>query len=241
MPGGITEETFINITLLIILRCGHEHMHTMIQCDMQATTAEAPFKSEQIMLYLEQDLQLLLGDEQRSGTADAVALAAQSSQRCGACSLPECSNCHWTGHTADFCVRAGGGMAGKSIDEAQAAKRRGLREKQEKPKDSKNTKPKVALSFKDSNGQAFITHVNMDNITMMNTSTVTSSTVHANLASIDFDSPSLNLPIHLTGIENVEYEGFLACFNDPRVSIDWAQYSNNIKVSSTMIAAPHQM
>ena len=80
----------------------------------------------------------------------------------------------------------------------------------------------------------------MDNITMMNTSTVTSSTIHANLASIDFDSPSLNLPIHLTGIENVEYEGFLACFNDPRVSIDWAQYSNNIKVSSTMIAAPRQ-
>ena len=30
MLGGITEETFINITLLIILWCGHEHMRTMI-------------------------------------------------------------------------------------------------------------------------------------------------------------------------------------------------------------------
>ena len=57
---------------------------------------------------------------------------------------------------------------------------------------------------------------------MMNTSAVTSSTVHANLASIDFDSPSLDLPVHLTGIETVKYEGFLACFDKPRVSIDWA-------------------
>ena len=240
MPRGIMEETFINITLLIVLGCGHEHMRAMIQHDMQAATAEAPFKSEQIMLYLKQDLQLLLGDEQCSGTADAVTFAAQSSQRHGACSSPKCSNCHQTDHTADFCVHMGGGMAGKSIDEAQAAKRRGPREKQEKPKDSKNAKLKVALSFKDLNRQAFITHVDMDNITVMNTSTATSSTVHTNLTSVDFDSPSLNLPIHLTGIENVEYEGFLACFNDPRVSIDWAQYSNNIKVSSTMIAAPHQ-
>ena len=130
-------------------------------------------------------------------------------------------------------------MAGKSIDEAQAAKRKG-REKQDKSKDSKNAKPKVALSFKDSNGQAFITHVNADNITAMNTSAATSSTVHANLTSIDFNSPSLNLPARLTRIETVEYEGFLVCFDDPRVSIDWAQYSNNIEVSPTMIAAPHQ-
>ena len=240
MPGGIMAETFINITLLIVLGCGHEHLHAMIQHDMQAATAGVPFKSEQIMLYLEQDLQLLLGDEQCSGTADAVALAAQSSQKRGTRSSPECSNCHQTGHTADFCVRTGGGMAGKSIEEAQAAKRRGSREKQEKPKDSKNARPKVALSFKDSNGQAFITHVDTDNITAMNTNTATSSTVHANLASVNFNSPSLNLAAHLTGVETVEYEGFLVCFDDPRVSIDWAEHSNNIEVSPTMIAAPHQ-
>ena len=206
---------------------------------MQAMTAEVPFKSEQIMLYLEQDLQLLLGDEQCSGTTDAIVLAAQSSQRCSRCPSPECSNCHQPGHTADFCVCVGGGMAGKSIDKAQVVKRKG-KERQDKSKDSKNTKPKVALSFKDSNGQAFITYVNMDNITVMNTSATTSSTVHANLASIDFDSPSLNLPIHLTRIKTIEYEGFFTCFGNPRVSIDWTQYSNNIEVSPTMIAAPHQ-
>jgi len=241
MPGGITEEAFINITLLIVLGCGHEHMRAMIQHDMQAATDTTPFLSEQVMLYLEQDLQLLLGDEQCSGTADTIALMAQSSQKRGGARSPlECSNCKRTGHTADFCVHAGGGMAGKSIEDAQAARRKELRNRQEKPKDSKDSKPKVALSFKDSNGRAFITHVNTDNITAMNSTPVTSSTIHANLASIDLDSPSLNLPIHLTGIETVEYEGFLACLDDPVVSIDWNQYSNDVEVSPTMIAAPHQ-
>jgi hypothetical protein len=144
MPGSITEETFINITLLIVLGSGHEHMRAMIQRDMQAATKETPFLSDHILLYLEQDLQLLLGDEQRSGTADAVALAAQSSQArgggrsCGGRSSSSecCSNCKRPGHTADFCVRAGGGMAGRSIEDAQNTWRKG-KDKQEKPKDSK--------------------------------------------------------------------------------------------------------
>ena len=51
-------------------------------------------------------------------------------------------------------------MAGKLIDKAQAVKRKG-KERQDRSKDSKNAKPKVALSFKDSNRQAFITHVDI--------------------------------------------------------------------------------
>ena len=241
MPGGITEETFINITLLIVLGCGHEHMHAMIQCDIQAAMDAMPFLSKQVMLYLEQDLQLLLGDEQCSGTADVIALMAQSSQKHGgACSPLECSNCKWTSHTTDFCVHAGGGMAGKSIEDAQAAKRKGSRDRQEKLKDFKDSKPKVALSFKDSNGWAFITHVDIDNITAMNSTPATSSTIHANLTSIDLNSPSLDLPVHLTRIETVEYEGFLTSLNDPVISIDWTQYNNDIEICPTMIAAPHQ-
>ncbi|KAF8974781.1 hypothetical protein BDZ97DRAFT_1751500 [Flammula alnicola] len=79
MPGGITEETFINITCLIVLGAGHDHLRAMIQRDMQAATSTNPFLSDQIISYLEQDLQLLEGDEHRNGTAgQAVALATQS-------------------------------------------------------------------------------------------------------------------------------------------------------------------
>ena len=102
MPGGITEETFINITLLIVLSTGHEHIRTMIQHDMQAATTEAPFLSEQVMAYLKQDLQLLLEDKQCTGTADAIALSAQSTHKHGGMySSPLCSNCKCPGHTAD--------------------------------------------------------------------------------------------------------------------------------------------
>ena len=80
MPGSITEETFISVTLLIVLGSGHEHMLAMIQRDMQAATKDNHFLSDQILLYFEQDLQLIPGDKQCSGMADAIALAAQSSQ-----------------------------------------------------------------------------------------------------------------------------------------------------------------
>jgi hypothetical protein len=238
MPGGITEETFIKITLLIVLGSGHEHMHPMIQRDMQAATKDTPFLSNQIMSYLDQDLQLLLGDEQRSGTTDAFALAAQATQRRGGtCSSIECSNCKRTGHTADWCVRAGGGMAGKSIAEAQAACKTGQEGKQEKSKESKDPKQKISLSFKDANGRAFIAYVDAATVSA---SAAAESSTHANLASIDADSPSLNLPADLTGVEMIKYEGWLACLDEPVVSLDWNQYRNDVEVSPAMIAAPQQ-
>ena len=48
-------------------------------------------------------------------------------------------------------------MAGKSIEESQAARRKRSKDKSsEKPKDPKDPKQKISLSFKDVNGLAFI-------------------------------------------------------------------------------------
>jgi len=237
MPGGITEETFINITLLIVLSAGHEHIRAMIQRDMQAATTEAPFLSEQVMAYLDQDLQLLLGNEQCTGTADAIALAAQSThKRGGMCSSPLCNNCKHPGHTADWCIRTGGGMAGKSIEEAQATCRKVAKDKSEKLRGSKDPKQKIFLSFKDANGHTFIAHIDADTVTATSSATTTE---HANLATVD-DTPSLDIPASLNTIETVECEGWLACLDEPIVSIDWAKFCNDIDNSSAMIAALHQ-
>jgi len=106
LPGGITEDTFVNIALLIVLGNGHEHIRAIFQRDMQAATEAAPFKSDRILAYLEQDLQLLLVDEQRTGAIDsAVVLAAKSNpKRGGARSTPHCSNCKRIGHISDWCI-----------------------------------------------------------------------------------------------------------------------------------------
>ena len=67
-------------------------------------------------------------------------------------------------------------MSGKSIEEeAQNTRRRRKgKDKQEKPKDPKQ---KVALTFSDSNGRAFITHVDTEKITALNPVPTTSFTV----------------------------------------------------------------
>ena len=209
----------------------------MIQHDMQAVMMEAPFLSEQVMAYLEQDLQLLLRDEQCTGTANAIALSAQSTHKHGGMySSPLCSNCKHPGHTANWCIHTGGGMAGKSIEEAQAACRKAAKDKSEKSKDSKDPKQKISLSFKDVNGHAFIAYINTDTVTATSSTTTTE---HANLAAVD-DTPSLNIPASLNTIETVEYEGWLACLDKPVVSIDWAKFCNDINNSSAIIAALHQ-
>lgn len=144
MPGGITEDIFVNITLLIILGNGHEHVRAMIQRDMQAATKENPFSSDRVMAYLEQDLQLLIGDEQRSGVSDSALALMTQPKRGGTPSPSECSNCHRRGHIADWCIRPGGGMARKSIEEAQAAQRNA--KKKGKSREERDLKQKISLS-----------------------------------------------------------------------------------------------
>ena len=128
-------------------------------------------------------------------------------------------------------------MAGKSIEEAQATHRKVAKDKLEKSKDSKDPKQKISLSFKDANGCASIAHVDADTITATSSTTTTQ---HANLATID-DTPSLDIPASLNTIKTIKYEGWLACLDEPAMSIDWAKFHNNIDNSSAMIAALHPL
>jgi len=106
--GGTKGTCLSNITLLIVLGNGHEHIRAIFQQDMEAATEVAPFKSDRILVqaYLERDLQLLLVDEQRTGAIDsAVALAAQSNLKRGnPRSTPHCTNCKRVGHISDRCI-----------------------------------------------------------------------------------------------------------------------------------------
>ncbi|KAF8965616.1 hypothetical protein BDZ97DRAFT_1918168 [Flammula alnicola] len=207
MPGGITEEMFVNITCLIVLGAGHDHLRTMIQRDMQAATSTNPFLSEQIISYLEQDLQLLEGDEQRNGTAgQAVALATQSAPP--KTSKFNCSNCKKTSHTAEYCVRSGGGMAGKSIAESMAARRKAL-DAAKTTSSGGSAKQKIPVTFKDTEGRAYIAHIDAETVTSN-----AARTEHMTLSAIDTSDPSFEVPKELTTLEEVEhaeYEGWLTC------------------------------
>ena len=91
-----------------------------------------------------------------------------------------CSNCKKPRHTAEFCIQTGGGMAGKSISEAQQARdvKRGKKPK-EKSKDSQKG---PAGSIIQSGNQAFIVDADGKAHEIVN------STSSANTASSSVDS-----------------------------------------------------
>ncbi len=117
MPGGLSEDTFISVILLMNLGAGLEHIRANIQRDMQAATKAKPYSPSSIISYLEHERQLVLSDTNTDATT-SIALAATNSSGRGTPAI--CTNCKRARHTAKYCVQTGGGMAGKSIEESKA-------------------------------------------------------------------------------------------------------------------------
>ncbi|KAF8810845.1 hypothetical protein BYT27DRAFT_7090910, partial [Phlegmacium glaucopus] len=123
MQGGINEETFISIIILQALGTGLDHSRAIIQRDLRASTISSPYTVDNLVDFLDQEYQMLMGDKQRASKGDiTVALAAQSIQKGKAPVI--CANCKRPGHTAPWCVRPNGGMAGKTIEESKEARRK---------------------------------------------------------------------------------------------------------------------
>ena len=104
------------------------HTHAIIQQDMQMAPADKPYQSDCIFQLLEQELQMILGNEQRSHTlGQNIALAARTSgpsEKHHHSHTPgeTCDNCGRPGHSTRYCVRGpNGGMKGKSVADARAA------------------------------------------------------------------------------------------------------------------------
>jgi hypothetical protein len=87
---------------------------------MGSASSSSPYTPDNLIRFMEQEYQMLMGEKQRGAKSDAIALATQSSSK-GKSALI-CSNCKRSGHTAPWCIRPGGGMAGKTIEESKEAR-----------------------------------------------------------------------------------------------------------------------
>ena len=131
-----------------------------------------------------------------------------------------CSSDLKTGHTTKFCIKSGGGMAGKTIEESKAARRIMLEKKR-----SGGDTLKVPVTVKDVNGRAF---------TVL----------------IDAAPPSLSLPPEFVGIahdplptasiEEIEYEGWMAVEEEPVTSVDWNTHTTSTAETALTIAPLNQ-
>ena len=211
--------------------------------------ADKPYQSDCIFQLLEQELQMILGNEQRSHTlGQNIALTARTSgpsEKHHHSHTPgeNCDNCGRPGHSTRYCVRGpNGGMKGKSVTDARAAQKADMDAAKSKSSSSQ-TKPgltpassKVPYIFKDSHGKALYT-IEVDPSAIPTLDSATPDAKFAGLASFDPSTPSELLT--LTEVEDIEYEGFAAIAEEEhKTSFDWNLFTDKSIDDAAFIVTP---
>lgn len=117
--GTFTVDLFRCIAIINSLK-DFPHIHSSILRDLRMSTKEKPYTSKDIRHYLESKQTLHTVSEKPSHTSD-IALATRTSNTRSS-NIPTCSNCKHQGHSNQYCISPGGGMAGKTIQESKDAR-----------------------------------------------------------------------------------------------------------------------
>ena len=238
MQNGIDKDTFICIVTLQALGTGLDHSRAIIQRDMSSSSKSSPYTPDNLIKFMEQEYQMLMGDKQRCAKSDTIALAAQTSSK-GKQALT-CSNCKRSGHTALWCIRPGGGMAGKTIEESKNARRK---DKDSKPgSTTSSTTPstsaaRVQVSVKGQDGRAYLMFTDPSSLTPVIDSTQQPKEF-AGIASISADSITT---------DDIEYHGFIAAIQEEltepegeyRANVDWNSYSKTVDAADISTSSPY--
>ena len=235
MQGGINKDTFICIIALQALGTGLDHSRAIVQRDMSSSSSSSPYTPDNLIMFMEQEYQMLMGEKQCNSKVDAIALAAQSSAK-GKTALT-CSNCKRSGHTAPWCIRPGGGMAGKMIEESKEARRK---DKDSKSGSNSSSNPtpstssaRVQVSVKGQDGRAYLMLMDPSSLTPIVDSTQKPGEF-AGIASISVDSITT---------DNIEYHGFMATIQEEphepeggyKANVDWNLHSKTINTADISI------
>ncbi|KAF8800335.1 hypothetical protein BYT27DRAFT_7117784 [Phlegmacium glaucopus] len=216
MQGGINEDTFVTILALQALSTGLDHSQAIIQRDFHASTPTSPYTVNNLIDFLEQEYQMFLGDKQRIAKSDsAIIFAAQSHQK--GKTLILCIICKKHSHSAQWCIRPGGGMAGKTIEESKEARRRERDSRNAGPRTATPSPSRVQVSVKGTDGHAYIMYTDPSFLSPVDNSMTQVSGEFAGIASI----PPNSLPL-----DNLEYHGFMAMIQEESATMSDNPFSN---------------
>jgi hypothetical protein len=219
--GDIKADLLCSIALLNSLSDHFPHARSIISRDISNSTEKSPYTSNDIRRFLENE-QSLIENDQRAEHKSSIALMtrphAQKMSSPFLCSNPACKK---TGHTVEFCIKQGGGMAGKSIEESKAARKLMLDKKR-----SGIAATKVPVTVKDVNGRAFTVLVDPDPLP--------SPPPHPEFAGLAHD------PLPAASIEEIEYEGWMAVEEEPTTSIDWEHHTAPAAEAALTLTALNQ-
>ena len=119
--GDIKADLMCCITVLNSLSDNFPHACSIISHNIATSTATSPYGSKDIHLFLE-NKQFLLKNNQCNDSCSPITLTActkpSKSSNISTCGNPVCKR---TGHMTEYCIKPGGGMARKTIEESNAA------------------------------------------------------------------------------------------------------------------------
>ena len=227
--GDFTVDLFRCIAIINSLE-DFPHIRSSILRDLRTSTKDKEYTSKDIRHYLESE-QTLHAVTEKSTNASDIALAARTSNA-KSFNIPTCSNCKRQGHSNQYCISPGGGMARKTIQESKDAR---LKDR-ENSRNGNNTKTsssngKIAVNVKDSSGKAFIIHVNPNDI-----STPTNH-IKPEFAGLASDLPESIIP---GTTEEIEWCGWLAFEEEPKASLDWTTHTRPIDIAAISEVSPLQ-
>jgi len=139
-----------------------------------------------------------------------------------------CTNCQRPGHLVDFCVRAGGKMAGRSIDDARAAAAN-LRANAAKTNESKSTpSPSPASAHVATTGTAQTSVTDNHSATTPNSIVIGGLTYSLNTAKVPPATANIAVVDQITSDSDdslYSYHSYIALSGPTVASVDWTQYS----------------
>jgi hypothetical protein len=249
--GLISNNTLTNFAILQAYS-NYQEIQIDIQRLLRTATKEAPITWGDICAIVQERVDLMRDID--SSVPGSIALMARSFSRNPKSKL-YCSACKGTTHTQQYCVREGGGMAGKSIEESKAQRHKDNEANRGKGGGGNSTGgggnstgggARVAVTHTDTNGKAFISYI--DPATLQGTS---ADPAYANLALINTDEMVLStedleycaFPVFMTpgiGDTVVDVPTWMTLDGDITSSVDWNVQSRPIDLAAISTSAPNQ-
>src|SRR6267142_539054 len=201
---------------------GEEFPH--LQSHLQALTKQSSFSSNDIVNRLQEE-ESLIKRHAEQGLSETTALMSNAEKGGrGTHQKLLCANCKRTNHSTNFCIHAGGKMAGKSIEEACTAQRAA----QGKP--PKETSAHVATA--ETPVTTATTNVSAGNPIIINGTRYFPESVTTTPV-----AETANVALHNTALapgDLFEYHAFMAINDDLHMSVNWMDYSRPTESIDTL-------
>ena len=227
--GDFTTDLFHCITIINSLE-DFPHIHSSILRDLWASSKEKEYTSKDICHYLESKQTLHAATEKPHSASD-IALSAHPSNGKSS-NVPTCSNCKRLGHSNQYCISPGGGMAGKTIQESKNACYKDHESSWgTNSTKSNNTNRKITVNMKNSSGKAVIIYVNLSDIFSP------INNAKPEFAGLASDLPKSLLP---DTMENIEWCRWLVFEEELTTSLNWMTHTKPVDITAISEVSPLQ-